>query len=266
MSRPGSPTAGTASGQEASTGHGVVLAIDPHRPVDYLVPWAAAYAAETGTSVHALLVARNDAEHAALTAASARIARQLVGTGIEHEIETRYGIPGDVVREVGIGADLIVLADASEGAGRSILGVVGQTVISNPPCPVVVVHPGDEVPSSVPDRPIVVGVDSAGTDASVAALSWAVDYATKSDNPVAPLTVARDHEPSSPGLDVPVVDGTPGSELAARSEGAAALVIGTHHDQHPRQPFEVGLGLWCASHAKCPTVIVPASWQPDAGG
>jgi nucleotide-binding universal stress UspA family protein len=93
--------------------------------------------------------------------------------------------PGDIGREVKVGAASEVLLARAEDADLLVvgtrglhgvvrwLGSVSEQVVRHAACPVAVIP--EEPAASPPDSPVVVGVD--GSPNSVAALQWALDEA-----------------------------------------------------------------------------------------
>lgn len=152
-----------------------------------------------------------------------------------------------------------------------------------------------------PDRRIVVGVDS--SDASIAALRWAVDQAHLTGSRVEAVLVyqpdpymnfAYGDYPAissvspnqlredaldqlrgavaavSPGGDTNVqlvllAGSSPAKTLTRHAGGAAMLVVGgTHH--HGLGVLLGSTAAGCVRHAPCPVVVVPAGETPTHSG
>ena len=137
---------------------------------------------------------------------------------------------------------------------------------------------------------IVVGVD--GSEASRAALAWAVDEARRRGDSM--LEVVHSWDPpvlvGSPVGDVPpvslegpydeaahsliekavaavditgvpvekvVLEGPAGSNLCDRSEGAALLVVGSSGHGAVMDALTGSVSRYCSRHAKCAVIVVP---------
>jgi nucleotide-binding universal stress UspA family protein len=137
---------------------------------------------------------------------------------------------------------------------------------------------------------IVVGVD--GSEASRAALAWAVDEARRRGDST--VEVVHSWDPpvlvGSPVGDVPpvsldgpydeaahslhnkavmaidttgvpiekvVLEGPAGSNLCERSEGAVLLVVGSSGHGAVMDALTGSVSRYCSKHAKCPVIVVP---------
>jgi nucleotide-binding universal stress UspA family protein len=103
------------------------------------------------------------------------------------------GSAGRALVETATGADLLVVGARGRGALRGLLGSVSHQCVHHAACPVVVVPGGDATTGASSWQRVVVGVD--GSDASAAALRWALDEAARWD---AELTVVHTWETPYP--------------------------------------------------------------------
>ncbi|HET9142283.1 universal stress protein [Actinophytocola sp.] len=130
-------------------------------------------------------------------------------------------------------------------------------------------------------RPIVVGVD--GSAVAEAALRWATDEAARRGSPLKVVTIAtrprlaytvpaqpdwveraagqaRKAAAANPTVHIRQlrVAGTPGRALIDAADGAAMLVVGSRGAGPIARALLGSVGTYCANHARCPVVIVPA--------
>lgn len=110
------------------------------------------------------------------------VARVADGRHVDVEVEEGRDVPDAIVRRaVTLGADLIVMGTHGRaGMHRWFVGSVAERVLRTAPCPVMVVPPHDEVPTStVAFKHIVAAVDF--SESSLAALQWALSLAKEAD-------------------------------------------------------------------------------------
>ncbi|AHH97523.1 universal stress protein [Kutzneria viridogrisea] len=141
-------------------------------------------------------------------------------------------------------------------------------------------------------RKIVVGVD--GSQASFAALRWAVAEAERIDGAVEAVTawqtdppllgsaykspdeaMAEQGERLSKAVEqvcgrtsrVPVrevlVDGWPQKALVAQARNADLLVVGRHGHGWLTEKLLGSVSTYCLRHASCPIVVIPSPVAPD---
>ncbi len=95
------------------------------------------------------------------------------------DVDVTYGWGGRVLTARSDAAQLVVVGSRGLGAVRgALVGSVSNYVLEHATCPVMVVH---QLLTEGPRR-VVVGVD--GSDASLAALRWANDYAVRASLPL----------------------------------------------------------------------------------
>ena len=205
-------------------------------------------------------------------------------------LETVCDLPADGLLEAAEDASLLVLGPRGLGGFRGLLlGSVSQKCLHRATCPVVIVRKSPVSESDVPPT-IVVGVDS--SDASRAALEWAVDEARSRQCRVEVvhswlfpyaygLTVAvpMDPEPyetgaaqmvarliesvDTSGLTEPVVpmivSFTSVSEaILARARTAELVVVGSRGTGALAGMLLGSVAHQVATHAPCPVVVVPS--------
>ncbi|WP_018686833.1 universal stress protein [Actinokineospora enzanensis] len=118
---------------------------------------------------------------------------------------------------------------------------------------------------------LTVGVD--GSPAGMAALGWALAEGARSGYRVHVVTVGRADEPDAE-LDTAVaaavaahprasvwrrrLPGSPGPELVRVSFDSALLVVGVRRAGHALLTLRGSVSAYCARHACCPVVVVPA--------
>jgi nucleotide-binding universal stress UspA family protein len=201
------------------------------------------------------------------------------------------GSAGRALVDTATGADLLVVGARGRGALRGLLGSVSHQCVHHAACPVVVVPGGEAVPSAASWERVVVGVD--GSDASAAALRWALEEAARWD---AELTVVHTWEtpypvepwgfvitPAHPDdfrtgsvalisnmVDAAVAEGAPrpasvvplsvedaaGAGLIGAASGADLLVVGSRGRGGFAALLVGSVSLHCLHEAPCPVAVV----------
>lgn len=148
------------------------------------------------------------------------------------------------------------------------------------------------MPTAEANPPLVVGID--GSEAALVALDWAAAEAAASgwplrlvngyeEAPLVPVMVAKSAEEAAQeilrearsrlvarghgDLDVSVIarHGFPRRVLLHEAAGARALVVGREGAGRLTELVIGSTSMACATHAKVPVVVVPATWRPEEG-
>jgi nucleotide-binding universal stress UspA family protein len=266
----------------------IVVGFDGSPSAQSTLEWAAceAFARQCELSVVACLIVPTSARRSGIGAGQRRSLRAAVDDLRRHheylrieEVETHVD-PQDALLAEAVGAELLIVGASTSGAGRRwLFGSVPRTAARRSSCPFVVVRGS----SWRPVQRIVVGVD--GSNASAAALDWAIDDANHYG---ADLTVMHawqrpgGTERSIRGSDVRHSDASREVEIALRyceqrtaqsvrgsvAEGDAAIVLAaasTIADRlvvgsRGRSGFKTMLfgsvALSVVDHAECPVVVI----------
>ena len=208
------------------------------------------------------------------------------------EVEVAAGPPAARLVEASGAADLLVVGSRGRGAVRStVLGSVALHCVTHASCPVVVVHPQEEMASG--RARVVVGLD--GSSGSVAALERSLHEATliagevvvlaayspesywsdAYDVVVPPIERLREGvsrnagsivadvvdaaSPGAPPVQLELIEGAAGEVLVRRAVGATLLVVGGRGRGALRGMLLGSVALHCVLHASCPVLVVRLS-------
>lgn len=198
--------------------------------------------------------------------------------------------PRDALLEEASNADLLIVGASSSGtAKRWLFGSVPRTAARRSSCPVIVVRGRDQQPP----RRIVVGVDS--SNASAAALNWAVDEADRHDAELivvhawqraggvgrsmrrddldradaqcmVDLAVRQAEKRINRSLRGQLIEGEATAVLLAASETADLLAVGSRGRSGFKTMLFGSAALFVAEHAPCPVAVIhPRIQSRDPG-
>jgi nucleotide-binding universal stress UspA family protein len=210
----------------------------------------------------------------------------VLGEGAEVELRTTCDRAGPGLVEAAAGASMLVVGARGLGGFKSLLlGSVSQHCLHHARCPVAVVR-GDGA-LHAPDRPrVVVGVD--GSEASAAAVRWAVDETQRRDADLVvvhawqlpftgpyPYMASSSEVPryeadarrlldevvarlSTPRPPVPVLHlGSPASAVLEAGGLADLIVVGARGVGGVERLLLGSTSTQVVHHAACPVVVVP---------
>lgn len=220
--------------------------------------------------------------------------------GVEDVPVTILTAPGPAARvlvDSAEEADLLVVGSHGRGAVRSaILGSVALHVVSDAPCPVVVVHPGAGDPDA--GGPVVVGLDDSadapvvlraalaeadrlGTDVlAVTAFRTVDDWSEVASSGEPSSALVRDHlqgridavvdkvrrdaaGENAPAVRTEIVEGSAYDVLPERARDAQLLVVGRRgHSAVPRLVLG-SVALHAVVRASCPVMVVHPAPVPS---
>lgn len=206
-------------------------------------------------------------------------------TGLPVHAAVAHGNAARALLESAEDADLVVVGSRGRGGfGRLLLGSTSTQCATHADVPVAVVPHGH---AGAPTRSIVVGVD--GSRNSLAALEWAMDFATAETKltviwvwDATPLAVGADefffpdasetaearfhhlvdevverHHATDVVVDHAFVHGRPRAALAEAASGADLLVLGARGHGAVGAALLGSVSTWLLHHVKIPVVVVP---------
>jgi nucleotide-binding universal stress UspA family protein len=272
----------------ASPEHEIVVGVDGSPGSAAALRWAVRQARLTGATLRAVTAwdveptlslgwppmprnpgAERRAQRAVLAAVESELGED---PDLSYVVTAAEGTASRVLQDRSRHAALLVVGDRGHRhAGEAVLGSVIQRCVSGAGCPVVVVR------GAVGDGGIVVGVD--GSEPSLEALDWAAEQAARTGSTLR-VVHAGDEAGSSGGgpqaqrrrtLQAAVArvakqrDGAsvvvdarqgPASEvLAAASDGAELLVVGSRGRGLVSGTLLGSVSRDCVRHARCPIVV-----------
>jgi len=239
----------------------------------------------TGPIVEANSVVRAAAESTASRAAETA-GRQLgTDSGVEVTTTCAHGSTSSILLDIAETASLLIVGNRGQGGfTRLLLGSTSHQCTTHATVPTAVIRE----PDGPATQRIVVGVD--GSDSSIAALKWAVDFASPGTAvvvlwvwDVSPLAVGADqfffpeasdlarsslselvgfHRNAVADRDITVqhdfVDGSPRSTLLEAGRSADLIVVGARGHGPIGAALLGSVSSWLVHHADRPVVVVPA--------
>lgn len=221
---------------------------------------------------------------------AAETARRTLGDDSTVEVEPTcvHGSASAILLDVGETASLLVVGNRGQGGfARLLLGSTSHQCATHATVPTAIVR---EMPEDRPDsHRIVVGVD--GSDNSIAALKWAIDFASPYTDvvvvwvwDVSPLAVGADqfffpeasdlartslvelvdfHRAGANERDITLrhdfVEGSPRSTLLDAGRSAALVVVGARGHGPIGAALLGSVSSWLVHHADRPVVVVPSA-------
>lgn len=265
------------------------------RCIDIVTAWHAALS--TSRSASAVTVA--DANEAMRQAAEADAAQgaafvnRLLDQHRDHQIDVAtaciHGGASAVLLDRAEAADLLIVGNRGRGGfSRLLLGSTSNQCATHAVTPTIVVRERSDRDVHVPTTKIVVGID--GSDNSVAALDWAIDFADAGTEvtavwawDVSPLAVGADqfffpeasdlargsfdrlvddHRKAAAVANVSLasafVEGPPRSSLIEAGSAADLVVVGARGHGTIGSVLLGSVSSWLVHHADRPVAIVPS--------
>lgn len=243
----------------------------------------------TGPIVEANSVVRAAAESTATHAAE--IARRQLGpdSGVAVASTCVHGSTASMLLDIADTASLLVVGNRGQGGfARLLLGSTSHQCATHATAPTAVIREPETLPDGSATQRIVVGVD--GSNSSIAALKWAIDFASPSSIvvvvwvwDVSPLAVGADqfffpeasdlarsslteliefHRAGAADRDITLqhefVDGSPRSSLLEAGSSADLIVVGARGHGPIGAALLGSVSSWLVHHADRPVVVVPA--------